>query len=216
MLPCPLEINLLPPKIAAAKAFRRKIPLLFAAAASLVLILGCWWLYFAVMAEKLGARMEKIRAVVSRLESVEARLQPIEARVADLRERGAVLEDLVQRRARWLHLLDSLHASLPDGMWLVDVAPMADAAAPVEGRRRGRRSEPVATDTDIAAGMRVITVKGLIFADKSTDKSIAQFRDNLRAKPEFDDETQIELQPIPNQNDAVREFTMKVVLREPL
>ena len=129
MLPCPLEINLLPPKIAAAKAFRRKIPLLFAAAAALVLILGCWWLYFAVMAEKLGARMEKIRTVVSRLESVEARLKPIEVRVADLRERSAVLEDLVQRRARWLHLLDSLHASLPDGMWLVDVAPMADAVA---------------------------------------------------------------------------------------
>lgn len=218
MLPCPLEINLLPPKIAAAKAFRRKIPLLFAAAAALVLILGCWWLYFAVMAEKLGARMEKIRTVVSRLESVEARLKPIEVRVADLRERSAVLEDLVQRRARWLHLLDSLHASLPDGMWLVDVAPMADAVAPIEGRRRGRRSEPAApaAGTDVAADMRVIKVKGLIFADKATDKSIAQFRDNLRAKPEFDDETQIELQPIPNQNDAVREFTMKVVLREPL
>ncbi len=217
MLPCPLEINLLPPKIAAAKAFRRKLPLLFSAAASLVLIVGCWWLYFAVMAEKLDARMGKIRAVVGRLEAVESRMKPVEARVAELRERSASLEELVRRRARWLHLLDSLHASLLDGMWLVEVAPMAAAETPAAAGRRGRRGEPEAPETaEASPGIRAIMVKGLIFADKATDKSIAQFRDNLRARPDFDDQTQIERQPIPNQNDYAREFSMKVVLREPL
>ncbi len=217
MLPCPLEINLLPPKIAAAKAFRRKLPLLFSAAASLVLVVGCWWLYFAVMAEKLEARMGKIRAVVGRLEAVESRMKPVEARVAELRERSASLEELVRRRARWLHLLDSLHASMLDGMWLVEVAPLSETAAPAAAGRRGRRGEPEAPETaEAGPGIRAIMVKGLIFADKATDKSIAQFRDNLRACPDFDDQTQIERQPIPNQNDYAREFSMKVVLQEPL
>ncbi len=220
MLPCPLEINLLPPKIVADKAFRRKQPLLIAAAVSLVLVVGCWWLYFAVMAEKLEARMEKIRAAVSRLEAVETQMQPVESRVAELRERSARLEDLARRRTRWLRLIDSIHAGLLDGMWLVELAPLADGAAPAAGGRRGRgaeAAEPESAETaEMAGKIKAIMVKGFIFADKATDKSIAQFRDNLRACPEFDEQTQIELQPIPNQNDYAREFSIKIVLREPL
>ncbi|MCA1810268.1 MAG: type IV pilus assembly protein PilM [Lentisphaerae bacterium] len=194
MLPCPLEINLLPPKLVEAKAFQRRQPFLVAAALSLLLLTGCWWVYFASMAQKLQQRKDKVREVVSRLEVVEARMQPIESRIAQVQDSARRLQQVVLRRVRWLQLLDQIHGSLLDGMWLVSLAPEAGPTGNIES----------------------IVVRGFIFADKASDKSVAQFRDNLRASLEFDQKTEIERAPLPHQDDYAREFTVRIVLSETL
>ncbi len=215
MLPCPLEINLLPPKIAEAKAFERKQPFLIAAAICLILLVGCWWLYFSQMADKLSGRMEKTREVTGRLESVENQMRPVELQIERIREKSAALEELIHSKTRWLKLLNSIHASLLDGMWIAEVKPEKTVGiAAGSDRRRGGQTASVSQEA--AGAIEAILIKGFIFTDKATDKSIAQFQDRLRACPEFDKQTQIEHQPIPNQNDYAREFSIRLVLREPI
>jgi len=106
---------------------------------------------------------------------------------------------------------------MPDGMWLVSLAPVkktppAGAAAGQPGGRQRRGAQPSATAPD--AGFNTIVIKGLIFADKATDKSIPQFRDRLRESPLFGPNTEILLWPQPVQNDFARSFTLEIEVKE--
>jgi len=56
----------------------------------------------------------------------------------------------------------------------------------------------------------------MIFLDETADNSVAEFRDRLRESPFFTDKTEIELAPMPNPDDFVREFTMLIELKEPI
>ncbi|MDO9541122.1 MAG: type IV pilus assembly protein PilM [Kiritimatiellia bacterium] len=217
-LPCPLEINLIPPKIAAERAFHRKQPFLIAAAFGLVLVAFLWLIYFSVMAERLQEKRLKIAERVNQLEIVEAQLLPIEKKQAMLRQQIGELTDITQQRTRWLEILDGIHSCLPDGMWLVSLAPVkktpaAGAASQPGGRsRRGVQSSAPTVD----AGFNTIAAKGLIFADKATDKSIALFRDRLRGLPLFGEKTEIRLAPMPARDDFARSFEMEIELKEQL
>lgn len=216
-LPCPLEVNLIPPKIASERAFRRKQPFLIAAAFGLVLAVFLWLVYFAVMTEKLSERKAKIAERVAELEKVETVLLPIEKKQALLRQQIGELAEISRQRTRWLEILSGIKTCMPEGMWLVSLSPAAKtvspdaAASPRSGRaRRGMQTPQAEVDVDFNA----ITVKGLIFADKATDKSIAQFRDRLRASPLFGDGTEIRLAPMPSRDDFARSFTMEIELKE--
>ncbi len=218
MFPCPVEINLLSPKIAAAKAFARKQPCLVAAGIGLVLVALCWWFYFSTMALRLAERREKIQAAAVKLEAVAARLKPIEARIAGLQTRPAELIAAVGARTQWLRVLDSIRECMPDGMWLVSLAPGAatgpvTAAAPPIRRRAAPAA--AAAPSQRAGPVSHIRVRGMVFLDKADDKSVVQFRDRLRNSPLFTPATEIELAPMPNPDDYAREFTLLIELKEP-
>jgi len=116
MLPCPVEINLLPPKMVAEKAFAKKEPYLVAAAVGLVCIALCWWFYFSSMAERLAERKEKVQAAVTKLEAIEVQLKPIEAKNARLLTWPEELVGIVNQRTLWLSVLDSIHGRMSAGM----------------------------------------------------------------------------------------------------
>ncbi|MBI2438705.1 MAG: hypothetical protein HYV36_07840, partial [Lentisphaerae bacterium] len=122
-----------------------------------------------------------------------------------------------------LEVLNAVHDSLLDGMWLVSFAPMsrtitdnqrpAPDAAPAP---RGQRAMAALRQGKEAPQYTHIQVKGLIFADKATDRSIAQFRDRLRQSPFFTEATEILLSPLPNLDDYARQFTVEIALKHPL
>ncbi len=219
-LPCPLEINLLPPHIQAERAFRRKQPALVLAAISVVLVTVCWWYFFHTMTQRIAMRRDKIQSQVVQLEAVEARLVPIETRQAEVKDKADVLVEMPALRARWLQILDGLHACLLDGMWLVSVAPLtvepAPDAEPPPPPEHGRRALELLQEAGRAPGFTHLQVRGLIFADKASDRSIALFRDRLRQSPQFSEGTEIQLAPLPNVDDFARQFTMTIALRQPL
>jgi len=64
------------------------------------------------------------------------------------------------------------------------------------------------------AQFNAIAVQGLIFADKASDKSVAQFRDRLREAPMFGANTEIRLAPMPSQSDFARQFEMEIEIKE--
>ena len=202
-LTCPIEINLMPPKVLADKSFRRKQPIFLSAAVGLVLILVVWCAYFLKMANLGRERLQKIQSRVSDLERVEGQLIQAEQQVADVRAKVERVLNLGVERTAWLEVLDQVHECLPDGMWLTSVAPTKPGTNPETG-------EPLEA---IAA----IEIAGMGYRDKIPSGSVVRdFRDKLRTMPAFSPETDIIWQPTPAPEDFVIEFRIRLALKEPL
>jgi type IV pilus assembly protein PilM len=235
-LPCPLEINLLPPHIKADKIFQSKEPFLVAAGISFVLIVLCWWFFFHTMTQRITLRQGAVRAQVTQLTAVEVQLQPIEARQAELKAKAETLSDMTFLRTQWLDVLNGIHDCMLDGMWLVSFVPVTKVVtedgrsrppgesgtddgrqtAQAGRQRRGQRTAAALGSEPGAPKWTHIQIKGLVFSDKATDRSIAQFRDRLRQSPLFTESTEILLAPLPNLDDYARQFTMEIGLKQPL
>ncbi|MFA5043807.1 MAG: hypothetical protein WC567_07465, partial [Kiritimatiellia bacterium] len=208
----------------ADKVFKRKEPFLVAAGIASVLIVLCWWFFFHTMIQRIALRQSAVSAQVAKLEAVEAQLMPIEARQAELKAKAETLADMTFLRTQWLDVLNGIHDCMLDGMWLVAFAPATKAGTEngrqtTDDRQRGGRSRRAAAT--LASGgdspkWTHIQIKGLIFSDKATDRSIAQFRDRLRQSPLFTESTEILLAPLPNLDDYARQFTMEIGLKQPL
>lgn len=221
-LPCPLEVNLLPPNIRAEKSFRRKQPFLVAAGVTSVLIMLCWWFFFHTMKQRIALRQDVVRAQVIQLEAVEAQLRPIEERQAVLKTGAELLADMVFLRTQWLEVLNAVHDCLLDGMWLVSFVPVSrvgtDPPSPERFAGQGRPGQRAASalrQGKQAPQYTHIQIKGLIFSDRASDRSIEQFRDRLRQSPFFNEATEI-LLPQLNQDDYARQFTLEIALKHPL
>ncbi|MBI2440127.1 MAG: type IV pilus assembly protein PilM [Lentisphaerae bacterium] len=222
-LPCPLEVNLLPPRLMAEKSFRRKQPFLVAAGVTGVLVALCWWFFFHTMTQRIALRHGAVRSQVVQLEAVEAQLRPIEERQAAVKAGAEVLADMVFLRGRWLEVLNAVQDNLLDGMWLVSFVPVSRTVAdnPLSASAAGPTPPGHKALAALRQGASIpqythIQVKGLIFADKATDRSIAQFRDRLRQSPFFTEATEILLAPLPNMDDYARQFTLEIALKHPL
>ncbi len=216
ILPCPVEINLLPPNIAREKAFSKKQPYLIAAVVGLVLVALCWWFYFSTMGQRLAERREKVEATVTKLDNVNAQLKAIEAKNAHLKARLDGLLEVVHARTRWLNVLDGIRESMPEGMWLVSLAPIGKSG-PAPTRARRSASTAPAPQAQPEAGASHIRIRGMIFLDKETDENVVvQFRDRLRGVPLFTEKTEIESLPPVTPENYAREFTILIELRDPV
>jgi type IV pilus assembly protein PilM len=194
-LSCPMEINLMPPDLVARKAFRRRQPFFGLAAAGLVLILLCWWIYFYRMEGVLGARMASVETRIQRLEMVKKQLDTVGLEKRRVNARAESLVDLVKARTRWVELLGALHAQLADGMWLTEIVPVQENGLITEVRISGRG-----------------------FVDKVADApdktAIEMLRDRLIATPFFSEKTRIVKQPVVGTDAYARDFTIALVLQE--
>ncbi|MDD2237424.1 MAG: type IV pilus assembly protein PilM, partial [Kiritimatiellae bacterium] len=123
VLSCPIEVNLLPEKVKKQKAFKKKLPLFFMAAAGLIFSLLVWSAFYYRMAGFTTDRLARINEQVGRLAAVESQLVQVERKEADLRGRLDQVLGLLDRRATWAHLMAAIQSSLPNGMWLIAVKP---------------------------------------------------------------------------------------------
>ncbi len=204
VLTCPIEINLMPPKVVEEKAFRKKQPWFVLAAIGLVFILAVWCAYFIKMTGLAQERLDKVQVIVNDLSGVEVGLRDLETQVSDVRGKSEKLLLLGDKRSSWLHVLDEIHACLPAGVWLTAVSPAAaDPSAVPEGQ-------------PAPAGVRYGEIAGLGYVDKVTSESILDFRDRLRQSPGFGPETEITWQPAPAPEDCVLQFKIRVALKNPL
>ena len=210
VLTCPIEVNLMPPKVQAEKAFRRKQPVLVLAAVGLILILVVWCGYSIRMTGLARERLAKVKARLAQLQVEEGRLREQEAGVVDVRDKIATLLALGGRRQQWLEVLDQIHGALPEGMWLTAVTPVAAAPA-------ADPNQPAPPEA--AGGLRpvqAVEISGLGYRDKATSGSIRSFRDKLRESALFGPGTEIIWQPAPGPEEVVIQFRMRVTLAKPL
>jgi hypothetical protein len=206
---CPIEINLLPPKVLREKAFKRKQPLLIGAAAALVFVLLVWGLYFTRMSALTREHLGQVNARVAELEAHAVPLREAEGKLAALQQRIRDVDAVMAKRTRWLELLSALHSALPEDLFLVNIAPVRQSAPdPAEG---------AALPSDIPVGaLFAIDVEGMGYLDKVTSATpIRDYRDRLRAAAPFSPSTEITWLPTPAADQYVRQFKIRVVLKEP-
>jgi len=214
VLTCPIEVNLMPPKVLADKAFRKKHPMFVLAAVGLTLVLVVWCGYFIKMTTLAQERLGKIRAKVGELEAVESRLQQAEQQVADVGGKLNSLFGLGGKRTEWLRIIDQIHACLPDGMWLTSVKPVVAEAPAGEGQPEYAPPDQAAP---AAGSIQSVEISGLGYRDKVTSESpIRDFRDRLRQSELFGPETDIIWQPAPAPDDFVIQYRIEVKLKQPI
>jgi len=203
VLSCPIELNLMPPKVLAEKEFHKKQPFFLGAAAIVVLILAIWGGYFFRMSGLAEKRLAKVSAKVTNLEKIKKSLSRTQHETKAIADKVDQLLDLADSRADWLIMLDTIHASLPEGMWLTSLTPVSS----VETTATGSQSTLIYK----------IVIEGCGYIDiiKSAGP-IIEFRDALRKADDFAQRSEITRQPTPSQNDFVRKFTIDLVLENPL
>jgi type IV pilus assembly protein PilM len=198
--PSPVEINLMPPDLVAAKRFRRRQPYFAAAAAGLLVVMLCFWGY----ADRMQAmRRKQLRHVTVRIAGLKRVEKQLKAAV-DERQAVAAKADRVMKviglRTQWLTVMDALHSCLLEGMWLRSIAPVSvqgGRIAQLEIAGKGFDDKLLAVDTPGLTAMEV-------------------FRNRLRANPHFGRKTEIKRLRPARAGDYAREFTLWVDLVTPI
>ncbi len=221
-LACPIELNLLPTRIAREKAFRRKQPFFAAAMAVLVLVLAVWAVFFHQLAVLGEARLGAVSRQLEDLRSVERQLQHHEGRIARVQTRLDALVALPARRTRWNALLEAVYAHIPNGIWITELTPIlpeTDAAPEIdEAAYFATYGELPSPDLEAptAEPEKIIALRlaGYGYLDKVGTTGAIELRNALRASDLFTDETDILEMTTTGQDNVSMSFKMQVVLSE--
>ncbi|MCK5528507.1 MAG: type IV pilus assembly protein PilM [Kiritimatiellae bacterium] len=193
-LVCPVEINLMPLHIVKKKIFKKRQPYFGVAAIALVLIMLCWWGYFHRMSASLVQQTAATKKIVTELSGLSRSLNKVMKSKGNEEERVGRVVSFVSQRTSWLHILDEIHGSMLDGMWLVSFSPKEEGGV-----------------------VKYIEIRGKGFTDEVKDGSAVEaLRDRLIASPYFTAKTGIKRLPGVRPGDYILEFTMWVYLEAPV
>jgi type IV pilus assembly protein PilM len=210
-LTCPIELNLMPPRLLKEKQFQRKQPVFISAALCVVLILLVWCGYFVRMATLGGVRLEKIQQRVAQLEQIESRLADVEEQYKEVSRQVARLTDLIGQRTQWLRIVDAVYSQMLPGMWLTELKPVFATAPAPEGA-------PEAAAKAERGALEGVEIAGMGYRDKHPSTDVVRaLRDRLRSLEMFSSErTEITWQPTPAPDDFAIQFRLRVALKEPV
>ncbi len=198
-LKCPVEINLMPPNLVAKKTLRRRQPFFILSAVGLVLILVCWWAFFAQAKSNFKKREAFVSGRIEKVSTDQRRLKSAFKKQERVAEDFEYLSGLVDARTSWVRIMEDIHSCMQDGMWLTAISPMSSDGVHITE----------------------IEIMGRGFSDKMKDNPadaplIEQFKDRLSAKDLFTDQTKITYQPVRRPGDYTREFTVRLSVKEPI
>lgn len=232
LLTCPIEINLMPARVLANKALRRRRPAFVMAGIGVVLTLLVWTGFFYKMGQLAGERLEIVDGKVASLRGVQSRLSQVQGEIRTVQDDIDVLQALPAKRATWNRLLTEIRQYVPEGIWLTSIVPLPPKEAAADPAATGATmfEEAFFAGGGTAAGgggtgveplgnqtVGRVDIAGEGYTDKVRSASIIRdFRDRLRASPLFSDETEITWQPPPANDSVVRMFKIEVVLEEPV
>ena len=197
---CPVEINLMPPDLVAIKTFRRRQPFFAAAAAAFVLALLASWGYSLQAHSQAAAQLADTQKEIKGLTTVKRGLDlGIEKREA-VEDKVKAIADVIDRRSRWIGILEELHTALLDGMWLTQLEPTVI-------------SDGFLTDFSITG--RAFVDKMKPYQDKKAEP-IEVFRDRVRASSMFTTNTTITKIPPREAKSFAQDFTIRIQLERPI
>lgn len=132
-LECPVEINLMPPEIVKRKSLQKRVPYFVLAAVGILLCLGIWTMYANRLAQLYEVQKEKVGGALEVRRGFQTRLTQAEKAKNVVLERAEVLRAVMQTRTAWLKRVDAVSKSLPEGMWLTELAPIKNEQDVVGG-----------------------------------------------------------------------------------
>lgn len=188
-LACPVEINLMPPELAARRVFQRRIPFLAMAAVGVVLIMLVFWMFLHRMRSMAEDRLAMVGSRVAELQAPSASLDELSRQKESTVAKIVSLGDLTRKRTRWLEIMEALHLRLLDGMWLTSLLVVEEEG----GRER-------------------LAVDGMCFSDKVSHQAVTEFAMSLKGQGYLSEDVQIKkVRPVSG-IDYVNEFSIEAVL----
>ena len=154
-----LKVNLLPPRVKAARV--KQLMMLAVVAVTGVLLTipaGFWYLRFARV-RSLQAEVKRLDAAAGEYAGIIEKVTALETQEAALAKKLEVLDKLIARQASWIHILEALSFSQAQAkdLWLTSFSSKTITAAP-------------------DAGKTEITIVGMAFSVASMDDFIRTFQ----------------------------------------
>lgn len=120
---CPVEINLLPPELAARRLFMRRVPYFILSAVGLVLAMVCWSLYANQLGKGYREQYEVVQERLERLEKLQREVASLQGEQSGIMEKADLLGRMAINRNVHSHILERIRRDLLDGMWLTRLEP---------------------------------------------------------------------------------------------
>jgi len=215
VLTCPIEINLMPPRVLADKEMRRRRPLFVLSAVGLILVLLTWCGFYFKMTQLANAKYAKVGREVERLEGLNQKVKKAQSKVNQVSKRVETLQELFPKREIWNRIVTEIRSLVPDGIYLVSLVPQQDMGDSMDILSGG----PGAMGgVEESSSIRFIEITGVGYEDKVPDwEPVRAFRDALKSVELFSAEkTEITLSRPPAAGEPTREFKIKIELAEPL
>ena len=113
-----LAMNLLPPAIAARKAFRRRVPFFILSAVAILASAFLWYRYADNRRAAYVAQQEKIDDQVREINGDKNRLDSLRRSVDEFQGKADVLLAMANNRGIYIECLEAVRNGLPTGGWL--------------------------------------------------------------------------------------------------
>ncbi len=236
---CPMELNLPPASLVAARRGARRQGPLVLAAICFLLTLAAWWLLLQRSGTVKEAALEPLTARVTQMQGYENAIKQTRTEITALQQRAAPLLAVVQDREFWPKLIAEVNARLPESfLWVTLMEPTQG------GRILGFTDPARLTSTGVAtaqetetpaptpaAGARKpaergpaidgIRVRGLYLVNPNQDRVIVDFVQNLAKSPLFDldlnNQAAIIVKKSPqNEREWAFDYELQLKLKSPL
>lgn len=212
VLSCPIEINLLPPKVVSDKTFKKKQPILVAAAFGLALVILLWAVFFLRLTAMTGNQLSKVKSRVQQLEAIESPLRTAEGEIQAVEGKIAQLDAVMKSRSQWIDVVDQIQQSMPKGLWVSHFTPIRTPML-----SPNQVAPPAEADAPKPGEVGKIELTGHGYIDEiDTPTPIKAFRDKLRTVPLFGEKTEITWSPTPQAGEFIRNFKIEVMLKQPI
>lgn len=198
---CPMELNLRPSSVVAARETSARIPCLVMAGVCFLMILATWWIYLFKTTEVQTALSAQLQQKIDRLQTMQNRFEAIKKVIKAKQDTAAPLIEAIDDREYWVKLLDDLNARLPErGIWItsLEVAPAAPVAGPVNPKAPARMPE--------------LVIKGLYMNGVDV---VDTYSDALK-KSEFYIVKDDKDRPPPSTNEWATDYIIRLSLKKPL
>ena len=193
VLSCPVEINLLPPELAARKVLQRRLPFFGLAAFGLVLTILVFGLFLHQMKSMAEQRLNMVQARVSMLNGPNVKLGELAKQEERVYAKADDLNRLIEAKTQWAAILSDLHQRLLPGMWLTAVM-----ATPAKDKTTPARVE----------------IRGMAFNDEVNSQAVTEYVARLKGTGCFTDDLQIKrIRPVEGTDYAI-EFVVDAALKE--
>ncbi len=203
---CPMEINLIPPKLVERRAFKARLPWFGVAGVAFVAAIA----FLPVQsAHKAGLYERQAEMAAEKAEGL-SKVKKAQDRAGDglrkAEEEADGLKAIVERRTAWIRILDAVRKCLDDGEWLTGIEPVKDA----DGRTVALLLNGRGFDDRLKA------LEKAAKEQSGVDATAAELlRDRLKANPVFDETgKKVSVKNERTVDESLREFTIEAALSE--
>ncbi len=175
----PVEVNLLSPEAIREAALLRRKPFLIAAGLSLILTLASSWLYFFRTTTLKISALKRAEAQLSDLKTQTSQFQKLCSENEQLTGRLEPIINVIQQRAIWPALINTLEMSLPPKyIWITRLEPVVEnqpiLPAPPEWAKERKPQNP-----SLKSSQQHLLIEGLYLENPQHAKVVDQFVHNL-------------------------------------